>query len=311
MRSVHLVPLMVALALVVAGCSDGSSPETSPPGTPHPSDVTSPSDGGTEPVGDPVTERDFDSADFADPTTVDNQWFPLRPGTKLVYSGGVTDDGERLDHRVVFVVTDLVKVIDGVNTVVVWDRDYTDGQLAEGELAFFAQDAAGNVWSMGEYPEEYEDGEFAGAPDTWIVGLADAQAGVHMRAEPAVGTTSYLQGLAPDIEFKDRAKVLLTGQQTCVPLDCYDDVLVTDEWNPDEPGAHQRKFYAAGVGNVRVGFAGPKEKERETLALIEVVELTSEQLAAVRRQALRLDERGLTASMDVYGRTEPATAPVG
>jgi hypothetical protein len=301
-RRVILVPAVVAFVLVAAGCSNGSSsgPSASPPGS------SSPSGGNTKPGIDPVTEGDYDPDQFLDPTTVDNSWFPLEPGMKLVYSGGITDAGERLDHRVVFVVTDLVKVIDGVTTVVVWDRDYTDGQLVEGELAFFAQDTSGNVWSMGEYPEEYEDGEFAGAPDTWIVGLAGAQAGVHMRADPAAGTSSYLQGLAPDIEFKDRAKVLQTGQRTCVPLNCYDDVLVTDEWNPDEPGAHQRKFYVAGVGNVRVGFAGPKEKERETLVLVEAVKLTPEQLAEIRRQALVLDARGFTAS-DVYGRTEPAT----
>jgi hypothetical protein len=302
MRSVHVGPAMVALALFTAGCSEGLSSETSPSSA---SGILSPSVG-TEPAGDPVTEGDYDPDAFADPTTVDNRWFPLRPGTKLVYSGGITDNGKRLDHRVVFIVTDLVKVIDGVTTAVVWDRDYTDGQLVEGELAFFAQDDAGNVWSMGEYPEEYDDGEFAGAPDTWIVGLDGAQAGVHMRAHPAVGTSSYLQGLAPEIDFKDRAMVLRTGRHTCIPLGCYDDVLVTDEWNPDEPGAHQRKFYVSGLGNVRVGFAGPKEKERETLVLVEAVELTPEQLATVRRQALELDERGFTASVGVYARTEPA-----
>jgi hypothetical protein len=305
MRS-RVVQAMVASILVLsaAGCSGGSPSGTSSPVTPTPSDIPSSSPDGAEP---PVTDRDYDPDRFVDPTTVDNQWFPLRPGTKLVYSGGITDEGERLDHSVVFIVTDVVKVIDGVATVVVWDRDFTDGQLTEGELAFFAQDEAGNVWSMGEYPEEYEDGEFVGAPDTWIVGLADAQAGVHMRADPAAGTSSYLQGLAPEIEFKDRAKVLRTDGQTCIPLDCYDEVLVTDEWNPDEPGAHQRKFYVAGLGNVRVGFAGPREKERETLALVEAVELTPEQLASVRRQVLQLDERGFTASEGVYGRTEPAT----
>jgi hypothetical protein len=253
-----------------------------------------------------VTEADFDRADFGDPTAIDNPWFPLVPGTKLVYRGGVDDDGERLSHSVVFIVTDLVKEIDGVPTVVVWDRDYTEGRLSEGELAFFAQDDGGNVWSMGEYPEEWDDGEFVGAPDTWIVGLAGATAGVAMRANPAVGTTSYFQGLAPDIEFADRAKVYRAGQHTCVPFGCYDDVLVTSEWNPDEPGAFQRKFYAMGVGNVRVGFAGPAEKEHETLALVDAVALGPEELAQVREQALQLEARGYSESAGVYGQTQLA-----
>jgi hypothetical protein len=47
---------------------------------------------------------------------------------------------------------------------VVWERDYSDGQEVEAELAFFAQDKDGNLWHMGEYPEEYEGGEFEKAP---------------------------------------------------------------------------------------------------------------------------------------------------
>ena len=83
-----------------------------------------------------------------------------------------------------------------------------------------------------------------------------------MRADPRVGTPSYLQGWAPAIDFADRAKVLRTGGRTCVPVRCYGDVLLIDEWNPDEPGAHQRKFYAPGVGNVCVGAGGESRRSR-------------------------------------------------
>ena len=41
-------------------------------------------------------------------------------------------------------------------------------RLQEQELAFFAQDDQGNVWNFGEYPEEYDNGKFTGAPSTWI-----------------------------------------------------------------------------------------------------------------------------------------------
>jgi hypothetical protein len=51
-------------------------------------------------------------------------------------------------------------------TVAVWDRDFQDGELVEEELSFFAQDDGGTVWNFGEYAEEYEDGEFVGAPNT-------------------------------------------------------------------------------------------------------------------------------------------------
>jgi hypothetical protein len=65
---------------------------------------------------------------------------------------------------VVFTVTDLVKVVDGVTSRVVHDVDRQDGEVTEAELAFFAQDDRGNVWNLGEYPETFENGKFAGAP---------------------------------------------------------------------------------------------------------------------------------------------------
>lgn len=252
-----------------------------------------------------ATHKDFDSTRFDRPTEIDNEWLPLRPGTQFVYEGSVTDDGRRIPHRVVFTVTDLTKVINGVRTVVLWDRDYTEGELVEEELAFHAQDNDGNIWNMGEYPEEYEEGRFAGAPDVWLTGTGDARAGVLMRTEPREETPSYWQGLALSIEFADRAKVLETGQKTCVPVDCYDNVLVIQEWDPTEPGAFQQKYYASGVGNVRVGWAGPNEDEKETLVLTEVRQLNPTALGNVREEALRLEERAYRISKRVYGGTPP------
>ena len=75
----------------------------------------------------------------------------MRPGTQLILEGAV--DG--VPHRVVFTVTDLMKNIDGVNALVIWDTDESEGELVESELSFFAQDDDENVWNLGEYPEEF------------------------------------------------------------------------------------------------------------------------------------------------------------
>jgi hypothetical protein len=252
-----------------------------------------------------ATDRDFDRRNFSDPTRVDNRWHPLIPGTQFVYEGESDRGQGRRPHRVIFTVTDLTKVIDGVTTVVLWDRDVNDGRLLEEELAFMAQDDDRNVWNMGEYPEEREDGRVAGAPDTWIAGLKGARGGIMMRGDPRVGTPSYLQGWAPAIEFSDRARVQQAGLRDCVPLRCFTNVLVTDETNPLEPtDGHQRKFYAAGVGNIRAAPVGGKEKE--VLVLVRVTRLTPEQLDDARRRALTLDRRGRRVSADVYGRTPRA-----
>jgi hypothetical protein len=253
-----------------------------------------------------ITERDYDAGGFAGTPKGDNRWFPLAPGTQFVYTGTIIADGKRVEHRVVFTVTDLTKMVDGVRSLVIFDRDYNAGALVEAELAFHAQDNAGNVWNMGEYPEEYEEGKFAGAPDTWLTGVQGAEAGVLMRADPRTGTSDYSQGLAPAIEFSDKAKVSKTGAKTCVPTGCYDDVLVTDEWNPSEPDAHQLKYYAQGVGTVRIEFSGGEEKEQEVLVLSKIAHLDQAALAEIRKQSLKLDERAYTAAKGVYGRTAPA-----
>ena len=284
------------LVVLASACGAGAGPEATTATT-----VTA-----TTVANKAATERDFDGRNFDRSANVDNQWLPLRPGTRLVYEGHITDEGERILHRVVFTVTDLTKVISGVRSVVIYDLDYNAGQLAEAEIAFHAQDNDGNVWNLGEYPEEYEEGKFAGAPDVWIAGLGGAKAGVLMRAEPRVGTSSYFQGLAPDIEFADRAKVHKTGQKTCVPADCYENVLVTDEWDPAEPDAHQFKFYAAGVGNIRVSFGGSKEDEKETLELVKIEQLDPQALAKVHQEALRLDRRAYGSRKGLYRQTPPA-----
>src|SRR5688500_11055564 len=165
---------------------------------------------------EPATERSFDRENFSDSTNIDNKYSPLIPGTQFVYEGESDRGSGRQPHQVIFTVTDLTKEIDGVPAIVMYDQDINDGKLLEGELATFAQDDDGNVWNMGEYPEEYdENGTFEDAPDTWLSGIQGARAGVHMRANPKTGTSSYRHGMAPKIGFEDLAKVFRTGQKNC------------------------------------------------------------------------------------------------
>ena len=127
-----------------------------------------------------------------------------------------------------------------------------------------------------------------------------------MQAEPHPGAPDYAQGFAPPpVEFTDRARIYKTVQQTCVPADCYENVLVTEEFNPDESGAFQLKYYAPGVGNVRVGWRGEKEEEKETLKLVDLSQLGPEALSKARRAAMEMDRRAYERS-DAYRETKPA-----
>jgi hypothetical protein len=249
---------------------------------------------------------DFDPWEFPASPRVDNRWFPLKPGMQYTTDGTVTSAEGTSAHKVVHTVTGLTKVIDGVNTVVMWDRDYSDGELAESELAFFAQSEDGDVWLFGEYPEEFENGEFVGAPSTFISGIARAQAGIAMQAGPRTGTPAYVQAYAPKVDFLDCGQVFKKQQNVCAPTACYDDVLVVDEYNPREPpsAGHQRKFYSAGTGLVRVTAEGGEQQE--TMDLVKIRKLSDAQLRKVNGQALALDKRGYTVSKDVYAKTPRA-----
>jgi hypothetical protein len=205
---------------------------------------------------------------------------------------------------VVFTVTDLVKRIDGVQSLVVWDVDKDHKTIQEAELSFWAQDRQGNVWNLGEYPEEYDHGRFTGAPNTWFSGLRGALAGIHMLAEPRRGTPRYLQGFSPSIDFLDCAQVFARNQRVCVPVQCYTQALVTDETSPlADPNAHQRKYHAPGVGVVQIGAVD--DPEGETLVLSRLRHLDTQGITEAHAAAIRLDRRGYRNS-EAYRHTQPA-----
>jgi hypothetical protein len=253
-----------------------------------------------------VSAKVFDPANFDRSATVDNEWLPLRPGTQLVFVGSTKEEKSRIPHRLVSTVTDLTKVVNDVRGVMIWERDYTEGNMVEAELALFAQDKAGNVWHLGQYPEEYENGKFVRAP-AWLAGVRGARAGVVMRADPRAGTPGYAQGYAPPpVNWVDHAKIYRQGVKTCVPAGCYRNVLVIREYETGKPDAFQVKYYARGLGNVRVGWAGSKDKDNEVLVLTKVVHLTPAGLRNARAQALKMEKHAYARSKGVYGDSQPA-----
>lgn len=258
-------------------------------------------------AGGTATSTPGGTGTFSHPLRTDSKYFPLTPGMRYSYDGTVTDAEGTHHHQVVFAVTDLVKNVNGTNARVVLDRDYNDGVLSEAELAFFAQDDAGNVWTLGEYPEEYENGTFQGAPSTWINGVRVAHAGILVPGHPTVGTPPFVQGRAPAIDFYDVGQVVGTGLRTCVPTGCYSGVVKIKEWAPNAPeDGNQLKYYAPNVGLVRIAAQGGDAQEVMTLTTLR--KLGPEQLSAVRADALRLDHRAYNVSKD-YRATGPAHLP--
>ena len=283
------VPLAAATALAAALLAALPAPNALANRKPTPQ----PSAGGV------VTDKDFNVKRFsADSINVDNAFLPLTPGAQFTLTGTASGG----NHQVVFTVTNATKWVNHVRTVVLWDRDFQDGELAEEELAFMAQDDQGNVWSLGEYPEEHEDGEVS-APSTWLSGHDGAHAGVLMQAHPKTNTPAYIQGRAPDIEFFDKGKVAQANQKVCVPVDCYSGVLVVDEWDPtaQPDDGHQFKYHAPGVGVVKI--VGKGGVEQETLVLTKLHTLNDKEMKAATSRVFELDKRAYKLAKGVYAQT--------
>ncbi|MDQ3880929.1 MAG: hypothetical protein M3295_07650 [Chloroflexota bacterium] len=217
------------------------------------------------------------------------------------------EDGEQFDHRLVVTVTDLVKVLAGVPGVVVVETDYSDDVLVESELAFFAQDDEGNVWHLGEYRETYDESEFVGGRVFFEGHPTGARAGIIVPANPRVGTPSFEQGYAPPpFNWTDQGRVYQVDQTTSIGLGTYEDVVVIEEFNDEEPGAFQLKYYAPDVGVVFIGWRGD-DPNQEEMELVEFAELDAGALDRARSDALELEARAY-----IYADTEPAEqVPLG
>ncbi|HEX8855520.1 MAG TPA: hypothetical protein VF752_07950 [Thermoleophilaceae bacterium] len=180
-----------------------------------------------------------------DTAKVDNPWFPLKPGTTLVYTG--VKDG-RPARDVVF-VTDRTKTISGVRCVVVRDRLYSRGHLIERTSDYYAQDRRGTVWYLGEDTAELDaKGRVKSTEGTWHAGVDGARAGIFMPRHPRVGEThrqEYYKGHA-----EDHFRVVSLHARVSVPYGMFRNALETREWTPLEPGVLDAKRYARGIGEV-------------------------------------------------------------
>jgi len=192
-----------------------------------------------------TTVPEFDPANFTG-DEIDNPYFPLSPGTKLIYRG----ETEGTPTRNVTIVTSETKEILGITTTVVHDLAYEEGVLIEDTFDWYAQDKDGNVWYFGEDTKELdEEGNVISTEGSWEAGVDGALPGIIMLADPQVGDT-YAQENFPG-EAEDMAEVIGFEDNFCVKYGCFDNVLVTKDWNPLEPGIFENKYYAPGVGLIK------------------------------------------------------------
>jgi hypothetical protein len=176
---------------------------------------------------------------------VTNPWFPLRPGTTLVYAGAI--DGKVA--RDVFAVTRRTRRIHGVLCTAISDKVFLDGKLVERTTDWYTQDDRGNVWYFGEATAELDaGGRVISREGSWLAGVKGAKPGIFMPSRPLVGR-SYQQEF-----FKGHAedRFIITSRRARVttPYVTTSHGLRTKEFTPLEPGIFGAKVYVYGIGQV-------------------------------------------------------------
>src|SRR5262245_9956349 len=194
----------------------------------------------------------LDPASFV--TVIDNPYFPLPVGRTLVYTG--VKDGQTQTDTVT--VTDQTKVILGITATVVSDVATHDGTVLEKTLDFYAQDAEGNVWYLGEDTNAFLTNGKTDTSGSFLAGVDGAQPALIMEANPQIPDAYRQECYAGHAE--DTAWVVATSGSVTVPYGTVRNVLTTLESTRLEPGAYDEKIYGPGIGIVSErSLTGPNE----------------------------------------------------
>ena len=186
----------------------------------------------------------IDPSEFT--TEIDNPYWPMKPGSQWIFR---ETDAEGAVSRVVVTVLDKTKMIaNGVEARIVHDQVTEGGQVKEDTYDWYAQDADGNLWYLGEDTTEYENGKPKTKEGSWEAGVDGALPGIIMPADPQVGMTyreEYYKGHA-----EDGASIISTDALAKVPYGRFEHGVQTRNFSGIEPDVIEEKIYAQGVGVV-------------------------------------------------------------
>lgn len=236
-------------------------------------------------------------ANFGDPATGANPYYPIKPGTQSVRDGTTLVGGRAVPHQVTTTITNAYRTVGGVKTVLSLDREVDGGQVTQISLDYLAEDKQGNVWNFGGYTEQYEGGRFVSAIDPWLSGVNGAKAGILVQANPKTGTPAYTVD-QPDVEEPSVAKVLKAGVRHCVPFRCFKDVLVVREGKASAPD-NELKYYARNVGQIdNVPKADSQHKDVEKM--VNLTKLSPKALTEISKEALKLDHNAPAQEPQIF-----------
>lgn len=215
--------------------------EQQPPRQPASPSTSLPADQTTEGW---LSSFDLENCNFA--STGENSYFILKPGYQVTLEG--EEDGEEL--QLVMTVLDETKVVNGIETRVVEEKETKGSNLVEISRNYFALcKPTNNAIYFGEDVDIYEDGEIVSHEGGWLAGQNGSKAGMIMPEKVEVGL-KYYQEVAPGVA-EDRAEIVSVNDTLDTPAGTFDQVLKTEETNPLKPEEKEFKFYAPGIGLIQ------------------------------------------------------------
>jgi hypothetical protein len=173
-----------------------------------------------------------------------NDYFRLEPGYVLTLEKGQV--------RLVITVLDETRLVDGVETRVVEERESKGGRLIEVSRNYFAFNTADRgVYYFGEEVDIFKNDKVVGHEGAWESGANGARFGLMVPGRPVVGARFY-QEVAPGVAM-DRAEVVALDASIKTPAGEFKGCLKFIETTPLELFARESKIYAPGIGLVKDG----------------------------------------------------------
>jgi len=184
----------------------------------------------------PQTGAEFQSAFRVDKTlgTKGENPINLTEGYRLECRDGNNTD--------TLTVLNETKVIDGVETRVVEDREMKNGAPIEVTRDYYAIDSLTNdVYYFGEDVDVYKNGKVVGHEGAWLSGVNGAKFGLMMPGAPRKGHRFY-EEQAPGVGM-DRAEILGLDEKVATPSGTFDHCVHVVETSDLEKGMRDHKWY--------------------------------------------------------------------
>ena len=170
-----------------------------------------------------------------------NPYFILEQGYTLTLADG--------DEQLIITVLNETRLIDGVQTRVVEERESKGGHLTEISRNFFAISRRTNsVYYFGEEVDIYKNDKIVKHEGAWLSGVKGAKFGLAMPGMPLLKARFY-QEMAPG-EAMDRGEIISLSEMVIVPAGEFKNCLKTEDSSQIETGK-EFKFYAPGIGLIQ------------------------------------------------------------